>query len=423
MAMNILDKGGKPNMLAEVLERRKNEGDYRFFARPVTAGGGRQLSRLGLLVHIGVALAVAAALLVVLMFPWTGRRRDTNLPAPAAAAPAAPEPAAGNSEPEAPEAHEPAAEEPDTLPEEGKPAEPRPAAPPGTGPGAAEEPAESSPAFIPVEDVFTPLPKMSRDILDLTMDDYRTVSNLDMARVANNIGEEANVIAHVYRFLRSHTPAELAAMADPTLTQRDMLRDPDTNRGKVITLRVELVRKYMTFNWPKNPSGVRSTTMLFCYSVTAEHGRSIFVVLVPKPLESLREGGLYELTGVFMKRYPYRVEPGSDEQGWRWQPLILTMDLTPCPPPEFLSRRVSVAIVVVGALLLIALLFLVRGETRESVEKRHGRMERQRQARERVKQRTGSARLTPPYVRRDDGEPPAGGSGGPGTPASPAGDG
>jgi hypothetical protein len=261
------------------------------------------------------------------------------------------------------------ATEPAPAPDKPAPRPERPTPAP-TPPATSQEivRGEGSFVFRPAEPGFTPLQELDRTFLEnYAWDDIKWPDE------ANNIKKESNIVEHIFRFIRTHK-TDLRLRADPQLRHADMLKEPAVHRGKVISARVIVIKKYMNFGWPQNESGVRDTTMLFCHPIHESFGRTIFVVLVPQPAGDFKEEELYDLTGVFMKRYPYV----NAKNEWQWQPLILTMDMVPAPPPAAMSRNVTISILVVAAVLIIGLLFLVRGETREGETKRAARIERRR---------------------------------------------
>jgi hypothetical protein len=396
---------GQPNLFADIIERRKDEGDVHGLWRSTkSTDAASQWRRRGLLLFT-LIIGTAMVFSLVIMPKKAKRQPASDLPgervagAPPPAVPGKPPPTRRPLDTEA----VPGAKPVDTT--AGSPAPPektaakpeRPAPAPGE-PAAEGEIVRPDGAFVfrPVLPEFKPLPN-----LDLRFVDDHTWDDIKWPDEATEIKKEAEVIDHIYRFIRTHG-ADLRLRADPNLTHGEMLKEPAIHRGKVVSTRVIVVKKYMNFGWPKNDSGVQDTTMLFCHPIHESFGRTIFVVLVPQPSGNFKEEELYDLTGVFWKRYAYV----NAENKWQWQPLILTMEMTPAPPPAAMSRKVTVWIIVVAAVLIIGLLFLVRGETREGEAKRAARIERRR----RQQQQPPSARsdgLAPLQPAGDPHEPPA----------------
>ncbi len=422
-------KKGKPNLFSDIVERRRHEGDFHGVWKPQsrsTEGSGYMIRRYKAL---GMLLVCAVAVFAIMLSlrhsgpsqpaaylpgdPDGGKSKPVAPGKPPASpggliggAPHGPEPA-GSLE----AVGEPGAKEPDGA------GEPSGAdAGPGTTPAVADGGSDAGAAdaggqdivrdggqfvFRPVLREFKPLPELDLGFVeDYTWDDIKQPSE------SSEIKKEAGVVAHVFRYLRTHGD-DLRLRADPDMTHGDMMRQPAECRGKAISLRVKVVKKYMNFGWPKNDSGVQDTAMLFCYPVSAIHGRAIFVVLVPQPLDDFREEEIYDLTGVFWKRYPYV----NSSNLWQWQPLILTMHMTPAPPSEQVSRKATVGIIAAAVLLIIGMLFLVRGETREGQAKRAERIERRRRQQHKPvsTRRSGPAPLQPAGDPHDDADarPPA----------------
>jgi hypothetical protein len=161
-----------------------------------------------------------------------------------------------------------------------------------------------------------------------------------------------------------------------------------------MSMRAVLLRKYKIYGWEaeegrKLESGIRDTTMLFVRNATPGKNPYIFVILVSEPPWKFVEREIYEFTGVFMKRFPYK----RKDNLWETHPLLVTKDLRPAEVTRKDSWHVTVAIVVVAVLAMIVLYFAVRGETRESEEKRKERIERRRANRGLLKQRIESERM------------------------------
>jgi hypothetical protein len=235
---------------------------------------------------------------------------------------------------------------------------------------------------------FKPLEKLDADRLGNVWDSDRDLRVTPW--IAHNIKGEHEIVDYIYRYLRTHTPEELAAKADPTLNHRDMMTSPGYHRGKVISMRVVVLRIFKIYGWydskDKNAkvpeSGVLDTTMLFVRSAD-RRGTHIFVVLVAESPDEFRERDVYDLTGCFMKRFPYE----RKDNKWEAHPLLLTMKMYPAKVSPGDSVNLTVAIVLVAVIAMIVLYFAVRGETRESEEKRKERLERRKLGRDRLKQR------------------------------------
>ncbi len=268
---------------------------------------------------------------------------------------------------------------------------------------------------------FTPLKKLDPEILDEVWDDDRVLRNTPW--IAHNIKGEDRVVDHVYRFLRTHTPEELKAKADPSLSHRDMMTNPEFYRGKVVNMRAVILRVYKIYGWydkddkdSKVPqSGVLDTTMLFVRSAD-RRGTHIYVLLVAEPSRNFRERDIVEFAGVFMKRFPYR----RKDNKWETHPLLLGMKAPIAKVTPQDSLHLTVAIVLVAVIAMIVLYFTVRGETRESEDKRKERLDRRRTGRDRLQQRLKSSREQPgngeggdPDYVRDDGNGDEGGDGEP----------
>jgi hypothetical protein len=246
--------------------------------------------------------------------------------------------------------------------------------------------------FRPVLPEFKPLPE-----LDLRFVEDHTQDDTDWPDETNEVKKEAEVVEHLFRFIRTHG-ADLRLRADPKLRCEEMLKEPAVHRGKVIRTCVTVTEKHGTFDWPKNDSGVQDVTMLFCRPTDATFGRGLIVVLTSQPPEDFKEEEFYDLTGVFWKRYA-----GIDGRCDGRQPLILTMQMTPAPLPAAVSHQATMGIIVAAAVLIVGLLFLVRGETREGQAKRAARIERRRRQ-QRLLPRAGG--LAPLQPAGDPHEPP-----------------
>jgi hypothetical protein len=235
-------------------------------------------------------------------------------------------------------------------------------APRREAPASAAKPPEAYKVpFRPMDAQFTPAQSLDAELLQEVWDDPMYPEQ------GNALGGEVDVVAHIYQFMRSHRPEELAAMVDHNASHNRILLQRDTQRGKIFNLRVLLLRKYQVLGWPENKSGVRDTSLLFCYGQSSPSARGKFVVLVPKPLEAFEENRIYDLNGVFMKLYAIRT---TDER-YEWQPLILTMDMTPVPapaarPPALRINYATVGIAVFGGLLIFFVLRQVRAPRKKA---------------------------------------------------------
>jgi len=261
------------------------------------------------------------------------------------------------------------------------------------GPGAGASLERSRTLYRQPLPEFTPLKKLSVEVLDQVWDDDRLLRNTPW--VAHNIKGEHRVVDHIYQFLRTHTAEELKAKADRDLTHRDMMTNPGFYRGKVVNMRAVILRVFKIYGWydqadddsgtPK--SGVLDTTMLFVRSAD-RRGTHLYVVLVAEPPRNFRERDIIEFTGVFMKRFPYQ----RKDNKWETHPLLLTMKAPAAEVTSKDSLHLTVAIVLVVVIAMIILYFAVRGETRESEEKRRERIERRRNGRSRLQQQLNSRR-------------------------------
>jgi hypothetical protein len=177
-----------------------------------------------------------------------------------------------------------------------------------------------------LETAFTPLQKIKPEVLEAVSDDAQS------PEVANDLKAEAEfkAIVHLYRFLRSHTPVELAAMAEAQASHADLLRNSEHYRGKVVRLRVQTRGKPTAFAWPENEAGVRETSMVLCRGADPKGGAGEYAILVARPVDSVEDAALYDVTGVFLKRYPTL----SKDNVWKWQPLLLALDISPAAPPQ-----------------------------------------------------------------------------------------
>lgn len=414
--MNLIGSGfkKKPNLLGEVVERRKNEGDFTGFRMSFGRPGGpfSWAQENAQLVFVCLTALVVAAVIAWLVLgkgffrDATKPTQDASLPRPkGSAAPAAkPEPK-GYINPqdgkfkafEKPAAAAAAPAAADSPAKEAPPPAPPPAEAGEAGPSAAEGPT----AFRPMEPRFKALDKIDPAAFEGVWDHDAILND---PQLANNIKEpgEAAAVFELFRFLRSQTPEELAAKVDNSVSHDDLLRTPDAYRGRVLSVRLQLKRKGMVYGWPQNDSGVRDATMLYGYGLTARGGSGFFVVLAPQPPEDFQEDSEYFCTAVFLKRYPYLCQ----DDVWRWQPLLLTLDLRREAVSESTSKGLIYAAGIVVAIGIVLLLLMVRGETRESQEKRRERMERRRLSRERFNQ-------PPPPPPPPPPSPPAPPTGGP----------
>jgi hypothetical protein len=361
---------GKKNIFDDVIARRKDEGNYLavflpFYKRSASNSPYRwvRMAMAGLTVVVGLGM-----LLLFHLLPRGKGAEAGSLPDEEGGG-KTPR-VVGGAQPGAPESGAPRKRPVKTVVDRGKI------------------------PFRPPLPSFEPLRTMNAETLDEVWDDDRVLRNTPW--IANNIKAENLVVDHIYRYLRTYTHEELAAKSDPDLSHRDMMTSPGYYRGKVITMRAVVLRVYKIFGWhdpadkeskvPK--SGVLDTTMLFVRSAD-RRSTHIYVVLVPERPGKFRERDVYEFTGVFMKRYPYL----RKDNKWETHPLLLTTAMRPAKVTPQDSFHLTVAIVAVAAIAMIVLYFAVRGETRESEEKRTERLERRRQNRDRLKQQIESARL------------------------------
>jgi hypothetical protein len=392
-----LKKGRKHNILAEVVERRKDEGNFlRLFFPARSANQDPHLLWISRAIR-GLVVLLGCGLLAWVVFFNPGQPQDPNVPGTGAG---------------------PRASGPDARGGQLPPAERPESAAPGAGEhGSPEEsffPAvvREGVRFRPPLPDFKPLEKLDPNVLDEVWDTDQVLRSTPW--IANNLKAEHGVVDHIYRFLRTHTPEELAPRAAHDLTHRDMLVSPGFHRGKIVSMRAKLLRIYHVLSWEeeegkRTESGVLDTTMLFVRDATPRRNPYIFVVLTAEPPWEFQEQGVYEFTGVFMKRYPYQ----RKDSKWETHPLLVSMSLKPADMTGEDSFMLTVAIVVAAAVAMIVLYFAVRGETRESEEKRSQRLERRRVGRERLMRRAESSRSGPPGDEQGepggDGPPPEGG--------------
>ncbi len=353
-----LKKKRKENIFAEVVERRKDEGNYLKMFLPGGKSRGALSGKLKWLRMAVLAVIVvfgALMVYVVLATPRVAGREDIGLPS-------------GNGLG-------------------------------GTRSGTAGETETSPPVkipeiigrggvkFRPILPKFKPLPEMAPDVLADAWDTDVLLRKTPW--VGFDIKGEHEIVTHIYRFLRTHPPQVLAGRADPKLTHGDMMKSPDFHRGKLINMRAMVLRKFKIYGWPLSDSGVPDTTLLFVRDAGVKRSPYIFVVLVAESPDKFEERELYEFTGVFMKRFPYK----RKDNNWEVHPLLLTLSMKPAGVTTQDSVHLTVAIVVVALIGMIVLFFAVRGETRESEEKRAERLGRRKQGRQRLKQQLESAGL------------------------------
>jgi len=419
--MDLMGRGlhkGKPNLFAEIIERRKHEGDFHGIWRPAPRSetGPVSWARRGLvLLMLVIGAGIVFSLIISL---WPGPRpeapdmpRNPAVPGPAPKIPGTPPPPSKGLLAEESPSEASGLKTPGAPP----PGEPKPGHPPPAGGEAAmgQEIVRADGKFVFRQMLpdFKPLEK-----LDLNFLEERTWDDTGRPEESNQIKKEPEAVEHIFRYLRTHG-ADLQALAQPRLTHSDMLREPESCRGKVANLRVLVVKKHMNLGWPKNDSGVQDTSMIFCYPADASGGQgAIYVVLVPQPAGDFAEGEIYNLTGVFWKRYPYV----NSKNMWQWQPLILTMQMKAAPAPPHISQKVTVGIIIAAAVLIIGLLFLVRGETREGQEKRAGRIERRRRLQQQLARGPGNGGgAAPPSPARPLEPLPPSGRSGPDDPCAP----
>ncbi len=359
-----LKKKRKQNIFADVVERRKDEGNYLKMFLPGRSRG-EPTGKLKWIRVVLLALVLVLGAVMIYLMLFTPR-----VPGPGAR----------------------------SLPRDGGPVGVRPAKAGPSGKTETSPPVKRDPTvreivdrgtvkFHPPRPKFKPLTELDPDVLADAWDTDMVLKNTPW--VAHNIKAEHEIVAHIYRFLRTHPAEVLSARADPKLTHRDMMTDQDHYRGRVVNMRVMVLRKYKIYGWPESDSGVPDTTMLFVRNATPGRNPYIFVVLVAQPPGRFRERDLYQFTGVFMKRFPYQ----RKDNKWETHPLLLTMKMEPAAVTTQDSIHVTVAVVIVAVVLMIVLYFAVRGETRESAEKRSERLERRRVGRSRLKQQLESARL------------------------------
>jgi len=437
--MDLSRKGlhkGRPNLFADVIDRCKHEGDFqgawRMSSNKNQEGQSSWLRRGMLFFTVAVAAVLVVAMVV--MFQKTKNEpQSPHLPisrpigAPPPTVPGTPPPPWKGSlaaDPVPPGVRTAGADE--TGPDAAKPADgaEAPAGPdaanPPKRPTASGAPAEKAVVreierdggrfvFRPMLPEFKPLQDLDPNYIeDHSWDDIRWPDE------ANDIKKETEAVEHIFRFIRTHG-ADLSRRATPGVLHGDLLKEPESHRGQVIHTRVLVVKKYMNFGWPKNDSGVQDTTMLFCYPTNVSFGRAIYVVLAAQPPEDFKEEELYDLTGVFWKRYPY--VNGKNE--WQWHPLVLTARMTPAPVSSQTSHQLAIWIVVVAAVLIIGMLFLVRGETREGQAKRAARIERRRRGQKLPLRHDGLAPLQPAGDPHEGPGRDGGGSAGGGGPNPP----
>ncbi len=352
-----LRKKRKENIFAEVVERRKDEGNYLKMFLP-TRNRGEAAGKLGWIRMVVLAAIIVFGGLMVYVVRTTPRvagPEDIGLP-----------PGNGLGETRAGTAGKTETSPPVKIPEI-------------IGKGGVK--------FRPILPKFKPLPEMDHDVLGNAWDTNMLLQT--SPRVGFEIKGEHEIVAHIYRFLRTHPPQVLAERADPKLTHGDMMKSQDFHRGKLINMRVMVLRKFKIYGWPLSDSGVPDTTMLFVRDAGVKRAPYIFVVLVAESPDKFEERELYEFTGVFMKRFPYQ----RKDKYWEVHPLILTLSMKPAGVTARDSVHLTVAIVVVALIGMIVLYFAVRGETRESEEKRAERLGRRKHGRQRLKRQLELAGL------------------------------
>jgi hypothetical protein len=390
-----LKKKSRKNIFADVVERRRDEGNFMRVFFPTGKKAPWQDSKFAWLGRAlrGAVVGLGALLLFMVIFFNEGDRpQDPDVPA-----------VTGNS-------RVVKRREVRDQPLDGAGAEP-----------AAEPAAETAPPVTPAgEDspfpavvrngvkYRPPLPgfkqvkELNAETLDGVWDSQTVITKTPW--IANNLKAEHEVVDHIYCFLRTHTPEELALRADPELGHTDMMVSPGFHRGKVVNMRAKVLRVFEVLGWEvedgkRNASGIMDTTMLFVRDATPGRNPYIFVILVAQPPWEFKEHGVYEFTAVFMKRYPYK----RKDNKWETHPLLVAMELKAAEVSQKDSLLLTAAIVFVALVAMIILYFAVRGETRDSEEKRRERLERRKTGRDRLKQQIESARLQ----KADGGEPPA----------------
>ena len=382
-------KKSRRNIFADVVERRKDEGN---FLKVFLPGGKKAPWHNSRLVWVGWALRGALVLLgtvllvMVIFFKEDTRRQDPDVPAVSGKSGFITRREVRDQPLEGAEPTPAAETEPPLTPEPVKPA---------GDPSAFESVVRNGIRYRPPLPDFKQLQQMDPEILDGVWDSQTVITKTPW--IANNLKAEHEVVDHIYRYLRSHTSEELAARADPELGHTDMMVSPGFHRGKIVNMRAKVLRVFHVLGWEvedgkRNASGVMDTTMLFVRDATPRRNPYIFVVLVAQPPWEFKEQGVYEFTAVFMKRYPYK----RKDNKWETHPLLVAMKMEPAEVSKKDSVLLTAAIVFVALVAMIVLYFAVRGETRDSEEKRRERLERRRVSRKRLKQQIESSRLRKP---------------------------
>ncbi len=220
--------------------------------------------------------------------------------------------------------------------------------------------------FIPPSEKFEPL----KEDLDPDDDDFALIWDTDLETrqgllEASNIKAAASAVYKCFRFLRSHSPAELEAFrarrekavgdntGNPALAPANainVMKNPAVYRGQPFTFYGALLRKFQVLSWrdEENNSGVEHTMLAFC----RDDKNNIYAVLVPDPMRNARDRDEADLpdrirwTGLFLQRWAYI----GQDNAWHYVPLYAAWTYETLPPPSGGSNAL-----LIGALAAIGL--------------------------------------------------------------------
>ncbi len=234
--------------------------------------------------------------------------------------------------------------------------------------------------FRPMADEFDRVEKIDMDLLFSVIDDMR------MPEVTGNIRNEAPVFYNVISFLRSHTPEELRAMANPDVGWSDLIQRADENRGAVVRLDGQYVREYQLQRWTTpevrtNSAGLNDTWILFVKDVHTP-GAVYAVLTASDDKKEFRSNDLVRGEAVFVKRWCGMTQSGT----WRWLPLVVVTDLRKMNPPSGGTAPASWFIAAVAALGVVVLFFAAMREFRKAAESSKHQRELRKQTKKRIQE-------------------------------------
>jgi hypothetical protein len=206
---------------------------------------------------------------------------------------------------------------------------------------------------------------------------------------ATSVREDAPSIFHVYRYMRTIGPEGLAEVVSP-LTRYELLqRRPRDHEWRLYTIKGRFMRRYKSTRWTgiegHEEAGIQDID--FCF-VRGARWSGIYLVSVPQDTQEFGSTDMVRFTGVYVRRWPYRVGPGE----WNWIPWIAALDLekVEMAPPRGI-QLIGTAILALTVVGVIVVFFYARRESKQAAAGREHRVARQRAQRDRIRRKVAEA--------------------------------